>query len=189
MSANVWFEEVNIALVKLLRDTIKIKSNTGANIPIPPNSVMVRRPEDEFKMENFPCVSIYNTGYRRDLYRGSTDPVVVVRDELTNTATVEDPSVPFTLNYQIDFWAKYQEDMDLMTRSWLFKYNRQFALPVIDDGGTLRYCNVNCSNSIVKSDLVQNKERLFHSIISISIWVELDDENRYNVSMVTKINT
>lgn len=187
MSANVWFEEVNIALIKEIQNTVKIKSKTGATVSIPPESVIVRKPEEDFKMEKFPCVSIYNTGYKRDLFRGSSEPIVVSVDKLNKQATMEDPSVPFTLNYQIDLWAKYQEDMDIMTRTWLMKHNRQFNLDVIDDGGTKRSCNCLCGSNIVKSDLVQNKERLFHSIISMTIWVELDEENRYNVSIITEV--
>lgn len=38
--------------------------------------------------------------------------------------------------------------------------------------------------SVIKSDLVENKERLFHSIVNLRIWVEIDDEVRYNKSMV-----
>lgn len=37
---------------------------------------------------------------------------------------------------------------------------------------------------VMKSDLVLNKERLFHSIVNLEIWVELDDETRYNMPVV-----
>ena len=71
-----------------------------------------------------------------------------------------------------------------MTRSWLVKHFRQFNLPVIDDGGVERTCNCMMKGSVVKSDLVLNKERLFHSIVNLEIWVELDDETRYNMPVV-----
>ena len=55
-----------------------------------------------------------------------------------------------------------------------------------DDGGVERTCNCLSQGSVVKSDLVLNGKRLFHSIIKLQIWVELDDETRYNKPMVVR---
>ena len=54
------------------------------------------------------------------------------------------------------------------------------------DGGVKRSCNCNMIGRVVKSDLVLNKERLFHTIIKYQIWVELDSETRYNKYMVVQ---
>ena len=37
---------------------------------------------------------------------------------------------------------------------------------------------------MITSDLVSGGERLFHKIIIYQIWVEIDEETRYNVPMV-----
>lgn len=187
MSANVWFEEVDTALLTEIGQTVKYKDANGILIPLSTNenALIVRKPEEDFKLEIFPCVSIYNIASKFDPMRYSAEGVEIARDEETHKLLMEEPATPFNLTYQIDFWAKYSDDMNTMLRTWLVKHFRQFNLNVTDDGGVLRSCNCIIYENPKKSDLVLNKERLFHSIISYQIWVELDDETRYNVSMAT----
>lgn len=187
MSANVWFEEVDTALLTEIGQTVKYKDANGILIPLSTNenALIVRKPEEDFKLEIFPCVSIYNIASKFDPMRYSAEGVEIARDEESHKLLMEEPATPFNLTYQIDFWAKYSDDMNTMLRTWLVKHFRQFNLSVTDDGGVLRSCNCIIYESPKKSDLVLNKERLFHSIISYQIWVELDDETRYNISMVT----
>lgn len=184
MSANVWFEEVNIGLINEIRNTVKIKNINGDLTPLDANAVIVRKPEEDFKLEVFPCVSIYNKDYKHDPYRYNSAPVRMKDDFDNHMVVFEEPAVPFNLSYQIDFWSKYQTDMDCMTRTWLHKHFRQFNLKVIDDGGKERLLNCITKGSVIKSDLVLNDERLFHSVINLLIWVELDEEMQYNVPMV-----
>lgn len=184
LSANVWFEEVNTGLVEEIKSTVKVKDAHGVLTALGDDNIVIRKPEEDFKIEVFPSVSIYNVTYKHDPLRYNPNPVVVSTDKEKKTMTLEDPAVAFNLTYQLDFWAKYQTDMDSMTRTWLLKHFRQFNLKVIDDGGTERSCNCITKGSIVKSDLVQNGDRLFHSIVNLQIWVEIDDETRYNMPMV-----
>lgn len=184
MSANVWFEEVNIGLLKELKNTIRIRNANGVLVALDDKALIIRKPEEDFKLEVFPCVSIYNLNSRHDKIRYNPQPIKV--GEQNNFAVMEDSAVPFVLDYQIDFWSEYQTDMDCMTRTWLVKHFHQFNLSVIDDGGVERSCNCLTQGTITKSDLVLNGERLFHSVIKLQIWVELDDETRYNKPMVVK---
>lgn len=186
MSANVWFEEVNTGLLNEIKDTVRYKNANGVLVALEDKALVIRKPEEDFKFEVFPCVSIYNLNHRFDPLRYNPAPVKVGEDLENKQVILEDPAVPFNLEYQIDFWAEYQEDMDCMTRTWLIKHFRQFNLKVIDDGGVERSCNCLSQHSSVKSDLVLNEERLFHSIIKLQIWVELDDETRYNKPMVVQ---
>lgn len=184
MSANVWFEEVNIGLLKEIKNTVRVKDENGVLVALDDNALTVRKPEEDFKFEVFPCVSIYNLTYKHDPMRYNSEPVKVGEDIENKVAILEESAIPFNLEYQIDFWSRYQTDMDCMTRTWLSKHFRQFNLKVIDDGGTERTCNCLTKGSVAKSDLVLNGERLFHSVIKLRIWVELDDEIRYNKSIV-----
>ena len=184
MSANVWFEEVNIGLLEEIKNTVRVKNSKGVLKALKDEALLIRKPEEDFKLEVFPCVSIYNLSYKHDPVRYNPSPVIIEEDERNKVVVMEDSAVPFNLDYQIDFWAKYQEDMDCMTRTWLSKHFRQFNLKVVDDGGVERTCNCLIQGSVAKSDLVLNGERLFHSIIKYQIWVELDDETRYNKPMV-----
>ena len=184
MSASVWFEEVDIGLINEIKDTVRVKNSNGVLVALEDKAIVIRKPEEDFKFEVFPCVSIYNLSYGHDKLRYNSAPVKVGEDLENKIVILEDPAIPFNLNYQIDFWSKYQTDMDCMTRTWLMKHFRQFNLKVTDDGGVERSCNCITQGSIVKSDLVLNKDRLFHSLIKLQIWVELDDETRYNKPMV-----
>lgn len=184
MSANVWFEEVNTGLIQEILKYVKYRQPSGDTTLISEDAVFVRKPEEDFKSEIFPCVSIYNKTYEHDVIRYDPVPVKLEFDEFEKSIEMEETAVTFKLFYQIDFWAKYQTDMDCMTRTWLIKHFRQFNLDVIDDGGVARSCNCLQTGQIVKSDLVLNKERLFHSIVNLEIWVELDDETRYNMPVV-----
>ena len=184
MSANVWFEEVSVGLINEIKNTVKIKDTKGVLIPI--DNVIVRKPEEDFKLEVFPCASIYIKSFNYDYRRYDTVPATVSIDVEHNTKVIEDSAIPFVLDCQVDFWAEYQTDMDIMLRTWLYTHFHQFNLNVIDDGGTERLCNCLAQRDIIKSDLVKNLKRLYHSIINLQIWVELDEEIRYNVPMTGK---
>lgn len=188
MSASVWFEEVCTGLIQELKKSVRYNNTNGELVTLDDKSLMVRKPEEDFKFEKFPCVSVYIVDYKHDPLRYAPEPVVVARDVNNNIATLEETAIPFNLTCQIDFWSRYQVDMDVMTRTWLMKHFREFDLPVVDSGGTERTCDCFTQGSIVKSDLVLNKERLFHSIIKYQIWVEIDEEMCYNTSMVTSMN-
>lgn len=188
MSANVWFEEVNIGLINELRNTIKVKNYSGVLAFLPENAFTVRKPEEDFKSETYPCVSIYPLDYKHNPLRYNPNPVAVGYDKENKVINLEDQAVSFDLGYQIDFWAKYQTDMDDMMKTWLMKHFRQFNLSVVDDGGVTRSCNVLAEGSFFRSDLVQNKERLFHAFGKYRIWVEIDDETVYNKPMVDEVN-
>lgn len=161
MTSNVWFEEVNIGLINEIKKTVRIKDQDGYLMELNEKSVMVRKPEDEFKFEMFPCVSIYNKGYEFDSQRYSPAPVVVSRDIDSKTAVVEQSAIPYNLNYQIDFWSQYQEDMDTMTRTWLSSHFKNFNLSVIDDGGTPRSCNCIPNGSVKNQTLYQVVREFF----------------------------
>lgn len=186
LSANVWFEEVDTGFVKEIKNTVKYIDENGVKKPV--KNVVVRKPEEDFKIEVFPCVSVYNLDYKHDPLRYDPQPVMVRKSSGGSVfATMEESAISFNLNYQIDFWARYQTDMNLMTRTWLSAHFRQFNLPVVDDGGVERTCNVLATGGIVKSDLLLNKERLYHSIYKCVVWVELDDNTQFEAPTVQEV--
>lgn len=187
MSANVWFEEVNTGLLNELKSTIRVKDANGVLVALKDKSFVIRKPEEDFKIEVYPCVSIYNISNHHSPIRYNPAPVKVGEDKENNIVILEDPAVPFDLEVQIDFWTKYQEDRDCMLKTWLPKHFRQFNLKVVDDGGVERSCNCLVKGKVVNSDLVLKGERLFHSLTKLQIWVELDNETRYNNPMVVSI--
>lgn len=188
MSANVWSEEVEIGLKQEILNTVFYLTDTGIKAPLTEDMVFVRDPEEDLREEQIPCVTITPLYNRFDARRYNPNPVIMSRNDEENLLTMQDSAVPFNLFYQIDFWSRYKEDINLMTSTWLRKHFRQFNLKVVDDGGTERSSNVIVNESLRESDLLKNQKRLFHSIISYVIWVELDDEVGYNVHMVAERN-
>lgn len=187
MSANVWFEEVDRGLIKEILKTVKYLNEEGVIIPINSDMVFVRKPEDDLTDEVFPCITISNISDQFNPKRYNQIGSVKVGEDIENKkAIMEKIAVPYDLTYQIDFWSRYREDINVMTRTWLIEHTWQFNLPVIDDGGTERTSNVLMKEGLKESNLISDQKRLFHSIISYTIWVELDDEVRYNSSMVTE---
>ena len=189
MSANVWFEEVNTGLVEEIYNTVRQIDVRGNSIPLEKGvQIVVRKPEEDLKFEKYPCISIYNRSESFDPLRYDPNQVVISRDYKNHQVQVEDPHISFKLSYQIDFWARYQTDMDYITRTWREKHFRQFNLNVTDDGGNDRTVNCMMKGDIMRADLVDGKERLFHSIANLEIWVELDSETRYNKPMVDDLS-
>lgn len=188
MSANVWSEEVERGLKQEILNTVFYLTDTGIKAPLTEDMVFVRDPEEDLREEQIPCVTITPLYNRFDARRYNPNPVIMSRNDEENLLTMQDSAVPFNLFYQVDFWSRYKEDINLMTSTWLRKHFRQFNLKVVDDGGTERSSNVIVNESLRESDLLKNQKRLFHSIISYVIWVELDDEVGYNVHMVAERN-
>lgn len=186
MSKSVWFEEVDTALLKKIQSVVKVRDSDGSLVPVP---VSVRKPEEDFKIEQYPCMTIYNMYSQFDKIRSDDNiEVVVDRDFDKHTMTLERPAQPYNLYYQIDFWSKYQLDMNQMTRTWLASTGRDFNLDVLDMSGEKRSSFVLMTDSLKKSDLLSGNERIYHSMISYRIYVELDEEIRREESMTSSID-
>ena len=186
--SSIWKEEVDTGLINEIFNTVRVPNSKGILVPLSSKEkqVLVRKPEEDFKPEKYPCVSIYNTGDNFSTKR--YNPNIIKKHIEGNVLTYEAGAVPFDLIYNIDFWAIYQTDMNSMTKEWLKNHFRQFNLLVTDDGGNEVYVNCLRSGNARKSDLMSGGERLFHTIISYRIWVEIKDETQYNTNVATKVN-
>lgn len=178
MSESVWFEQVDIALVELLKNVIQIDNR--------PVKVIVRKPDEDFNEEDYPLVSIYNLYDRFSADRYSPERVVVSRDVDAKTAVIEDSALPYDLFYQIDFWSTLQSDMNSMTKQWKSYCKRWFNLNVTDESGTPRSCFVLSRNDFNKSDLMKNGKRLFHSFGTYKVQVEIDERTHISTPIVTE---
>lgn len=172
-SESVWFEQVDTALIAHIKNIVRLPDSSGVLSPVP---VIIRKPDEDFKVEQYPCISLYNLYSRRDKDRYYSDPVVTARDEVHKTMTLEKAAIPFSLYYQMDFWSTSITQMNEMTRRWLSATPEQcFNLPVIDLAGKSRSSFVLETDSLRKSDILTSKERTFHSFLTYRVWVELDD--------------
>lgn len=185
-SETVWFEQVDTALLKHIRGIVKIANSFGDPTTIP---VKIRKPDEDFKIEEYPCITVYNLYSSRDEFRYYPDMVVVEKDIENKKIIEEKGAIPYNLFYQIDFWSRSQSQMNEMTRQWLGHHpDKSFNLPVKDVSGNDRDCFVIVTEDLKKSDVLTSDNRIFHSFITYKIWVEIDERIRSEGNLVTEIS-
>ncbi len=181
MSETVWFEQVDEALLTLIKSIVQLPNSEGVLTPV---YTQVRKPDEDFKIETYPAVSIYNLYSSLDKMRLDDRYVQVSRDTENAVAVYERTAIPYNLFYQIDFWSRYQSDMNEMTRKWIGHTGRDFNLPVKDMSGNDRSSFVLLTDDLVKSDFITGSDRTFHSAMTYRIYVEVDEQIRKNVPIV-----
>lgn len=186
-----WHEEVDKAFKKELLKNIKY-SKKGVLTDIPSKNVVVRKPEEDYKIEVYPSVSVYNITDTLALDRqpfSRYSKLDVVRQEQA-IGTYSRPNEPLNLSYQLDFFAKYKTDMNAMIHSWISSGHLfQWNLMLNEDSADIlsNSCNVMQTGSIVHSDFLEEKERIFHDIITYTIWVEIADETVYTTNIAESV--
>lgn len=187
--STIWYEEVDKGFVEEILKCVKyVDRNTGKPVPLPIDNIILTKPEDEYKDEVYPSVHISHLFESHDKIRYNPNQLIVGRNYEENVAQMKDSPVPFSLFYQLDFYSKFQTDINTMTSSWLKKHFRQFNLKVTDSDGDEVTINVMVNENMKSADYLEGYERIYRRIISYRIWVELDDEIIYNVPMVKDVS-
>lgn len=185
-SESVWFEQVDTALINYIEGIVKLPDSNGILTPVP---VKIRKPDEDFKIEEYPCITLYNLYSVRDETRYFRDKVVVERDYERNTLIEERGAIPYNLFYQFDFWSRKQSHMNDMTRMWLgYHPDRCFNLPVKDLSGQDRSSFVLMVDDLKKLDSLDKTDRTFHSVLTYRVWVEIDERIRNESDMITRIS-
>ena len=184
-SESVWFEQVDTALINYIKGIVKLPNSNGILTPVP---VKVRKPDEDFKIEEYPCITLYNLYSVRDEVRYFPDTVVVERDPSKNRLIEEKSAIPYSLFYQIDFWSRQQSHMNDMTRQWLGHHpDKSFNLTVKDLSGNIRDSFVLMTDDLRKSDFLTDTNRTFHSVLTYKVWVEIDERIRTEGYLITEI--
>lgn len=184
LSESVWFEQVDTALINYIKGIVKLPNSNGVLSPVP---VKVRKPDEDFKVEEYPCITLYNLYSVRDEVRYFPDKVIVERDIDNHTVIEERSAIPYSLFYQIDFWSRQQSQMNDMTRMWLgYHPDKSFNLPVKDLSGNDRDCFVLMTDDLRKSDFLTDISRTFHSSLTYRVWVEIDERIRSEGYLITE---
>lgn len=178
MSSTVWVEQVDTALVSYLKSNLTLGS-----VPL---QVIIRKPDEDFKKEDYPIVSIYNLYSKGDDARRFYGSVPILVDKVHRTVTMEKACLPYNLFYQIDFWTMQMSHMVSLMSQWvsLTDGGKDFNLPVVDTGGTSRSCYCLRKEDFKKSDLIDGDKRIFHSFITYRIYAEIDENVRDDESLV-----
>ena len=184
-SESVWFEQVDTALINYIKGIVKLPNRNGVLTPVP---VKIRKPDEDFKIEEYPCITLYNLYSVRDEERYFSDTVVIDRDFDNHKLIEEKSAIPYSLFYQIDFWTRQQSQMNDMTRMWLGHHpDKCFNLPVKDLSGNNRDSFVLMTDNLKKSDFLTDTKRTFHSVLTYKVWVEIDEHIRTEGYLITEI--
>lgn len=185
LSESVWFEQVDTALINYIKGIVKLPNSNGVLTPVP---VKIRKPDEDFKIEEYPCITLYNLYSVRDDFRYFPDKVIVERDFERNTLIEERGAIPYSLFYQLDFWSTKQTHMNDMTRTWLGHHpDKSFNLPVKDLSGQSRSSFVLMTDDLKKADFLEDNSRTFHSVLTYRVWVEIDERIRNESEMLASI--
>ena len=186
LSESVWFEQVDRALIDHIQKIILLPNSNGVLTPVP---VKVRKPDEDFKIEEYPCITLYNLYSVRDEVRYFPDTVIVEKNPASHRLIEERSAIPYSLFYQIDFWSRQQSQMNDMTRLWLgYHPDRSFNLTVHDASGQLRDCSVFLADDLKKADHLTQTNRTFHSVLTYKVWVEIDERLRNENYLITEIS-
>lgn len=182
---SVWFEQVEEAFIKRIQSRVKLPDEFGNLTPV---SVSIRRPDKEYLIETYPSITIYNLYSSFDPRRNYPFKVNAGWVDAEKTRVlIETSAKPFNLTYQMDFWSKYQSDMGKMLATWIFEHCEPFNLDVKDASGYSRSSLVLPIDNIVKQDYFTNGERIFHSMLTYTVWVELDTGEQVEVPTVQNV--
>lgn len=165
---SVWHEEVNAGLIEYAKKYVKCHGN-GGTIITPP--VMMRKPDEELKKQNFPCITFYNTMDLRNVYR--TDNIPHYHKDDNRVVEYYLP-LPIDMYYQVDFWAEHWGQIDEMSKAWQqslppFSSGKFFNLPVVDSNGNK--VTVLCLEKDIlrRRDTLTEGMKTLHSTIVYSI--------------------
>lgn len=184
MSESVWYEQVDTALVEYIKSVVRVPNRAGEIVSVP---VEIRKPDEDFKIEVYPSVTIYNLYDRYSVIRQGVSRNIVDRDVENSRVVIEKNAVPYDLYYQIDFWSETITDMNNMSRKWLYSVPRFLNLPVKDMSGNDRNAFMLKVEDFKKSDYISENRRCFHSFLTYKIQVELDEKETIKMPMVTEI--
>lgn len=179
--ASVWHEQVAKAFKSLIEATVILNG-----LPI---RTLTRNPESEFSIGTYPCATIYNTGITFAKYRFDDYWANGVKNEASHTLEVLPPAMPYDLDYRIEFWSKYQSEINDIARQWLGKIPHNGYLTVVEytDGQQVdvtRDCTM-FNIATVNGDILKPDSRIFRRIYDYRIWVELDERLPVIKPMVT----
>ena len=185
VSESVWFEQVDTALINYIKGIIRLPNTNGVLTPVP---VKVRKPDEDFKVEEYPCITLYNLYSKRDDERYYPDTVIIDRDYDNHRLIEERSAIPYSLYYQIDFWSRSQSHMNDMTRLWLGHIPEgNFNLPLKDLSGNNRDSFVLLEDDLKKSDFLSGTNRTYRSSLTYRVWVEIDERIRTEGYLITEV--
>lgn len=139
-------------------------------------NVLVRKPDEDFKLEKFPCAVLQIPSYRFSVDRWYKKDRYVVETRGRNVI-IDAPPLPFDIQLQMDFYAKLQDDIDKLQIKWLSYFGRDLILDVVTRGGNDDKVLVLADGSAQRMDEVFGKDRLFRLINMFKVHAKIEEHD------------
>lgn len=165
-SDTIWNKEIYNGFKQLLQKIYGEKFN-----------VVICKPDEDFKIEEFPCAVLQIPTYKFSIDRWSKiDRYVAGRDE-NNNYVIDSTPLPFDVYLQMDFYTKFQDDIDTLQIKWLSKFGRDLMLEVETRGGKPSSVLVLPEGGAKRLDEVTGKERLFRLVQNFRVFARIDEHD------------
>lgn len=177
-SNSVWFEEVDKALVKLVRKVIDPKMQVFFTVDrdLLPKGTKI----------NYPYTKVHHLDSQFDFSRYEPLKQVVSSNSETHEVTLEDSALPYILNYQVEFISNTNSMNNITTRKWFGSIKPFFTLKVVDSGGVSRNSFVSCLPPVTLEEKTEDDKIIFRCIIRMKVRVELDESTPQTFKTPTK---
>lgn len=169
MIGSIWLKEIDEALIIAIQEAVQLNIN-GVISPI---TVIPRYPDKDLLEMSLPCASIYNYDQKANNIHNKGEQLIS-KDLVTKKAVITNSPNRYFLYYQIDFWSRFQQDMNEMTAKWLTKTGIFDTLTVVDDLGVARKVSISQIGQYKNLDSSNAQDgRLFRRAYSYKIGAEL----------------
>ena len=185
-SATIWNREIFAGLQVLFADVFA--NFGGKKIP-----VVVRKPDEDFKVESYPCIVLQITGATFSAGRSvKRETVKVSIDKENYTGIIRKTALPYDLALQIDFYSLSENELDSMIIKWLSKSRREFVLNVKNRGGDDDDCLVTPNNgtvelNVVRLDEMNGDDRLFRACMNYTVYGRIEEAETEEVPLLRKV--
>ena len=177
VSETVWYKEIFEGFQNIVHQVLGEKY-----------LVLVRKPEEDFKIEKYPSVvlQITTSQFNVDRYY-KHETYISEKDKENFVGYEENTPLTYDINLQMDFYAEKATELDEMTIKWLSFFRRDFNLKVKTRGGKPDDVHVMPEGGAKRMDEVSGADRLFRNCFNYKVYGRLFERDRIEVPLVRKI--
>lgn len=177
VSSTVWNREIFEGFQKLLKEKF------GNAYP-----VKVRKAEEDFKVESYPCIILQITSslFNVDRYY-KHEKYLVSQDVDDFKEIIDDSPLTYDINFQMDFYAVKANDLDDMVIKWLSFFRRDFNLKVKTRGGEETDVHVMPDGTVKRMDELNGSDRLFRCCFNYKVYGRLFEHDGIEEIVLPKV--
>lgn len=180
---NIWYEECDKGWLDLIPSIVTCEYEQNVFSPI---YTSIHLPEQDFEDYHvYPRCSVQVIDEEFALNRHDSRAGEILSQNGTSVV-VQNPSQPYYLYYQLNFFAQYKSDIDRIAKLWRAFSGRYFNLPITLPDGTTHKCAVDFIKYKNQDDIEREVRRYIRSFV-YKVWVSLEGTT-YDSHIATQID-